>query len=84
MDKHVIMGVHLTDRLRQAVDVQNLFTEYGCYIKTRIGLHEVENVCGPTGIILLEMHGDSGKCEELGAKLNAIEGVETKCMIFEH
>jgi len=84
MDKHVIMGIHLTDRLHQAGDVQELFTQYGCHIKTRIGLHDVENTCSPTGIILLEMYGDEGKCEELEKKLNAIEGIETKCMIFEH
>jgi hypothetical protein len=82
MNKHLIIGVHLTDRMDQATDVQQLFTDYGCHIKSRIGLHEVENVCAPTGVILLEMYGDEAKGHELAEKLNALQGVETKTMEF--
>ena len=41
-DQHIILGVHITDRLKNAVEVQKVFTEYGCNIKTRIGLHDGE------------------------------------------
>ena len=41
-DQHIILGIHVTDRLKNAVDVQKVFTEYGCNIKTRIGLHDAE------------------------------------------
>lgn len=45
-DTHIILGIHVSDRLKNAVDVQKVFTEYGCNIKTRIGLHDAdENVC---------------------------------------
>ena len=40
-DEHIILGIHITDRLKNAVDVQKVFTEYGCNIKTRVGLHDV-------------------------------------------
>jgi hypothetical protein len=84
MGRHIIFGVHITDRLKKAVEVQKLFTEYGCNIKTRLGLHEVENVCSPNGIILLEMYGDDSVCLELADKLAAIDGIEVQKMIFEH
>ena len=43
---HLIFGVHVTDRAHQVPQVQKLLTEYGCNIKTRLGLHRVdEQVC---------------------------------------
>jgi hypothetical protein len=85
MDKHMIFGVHISSRTKHVPSVQTLFTEYGCYIKTRIGLHEVDqSYCSPNGMILLEMYGDDNKCGELMAKLNLVEGVECKSMVFEH
>ena len=82
MEKHLILGVHLTDRLKEAPAVQSLFTEYGCHIKTRLGLHEVGDHCSPGGLILLEMYGDETRCLELARKLGRIEGVEVKTMQF--
>jgi hypothetical protein len=66
-------------------NVQHLLTEYGCNIKTRIGLHHVDQqFCSPRGLILLEMFGDQKTCRELAAKLNALEGIEVQQMLFEH
>ena len=82
---HVILGVHITDRLKNAVDVQKLLTEYGCNIKTRLGLHEIhEDECALNGILILEMAGDQARSLELGEKLNAIEGIEVQKIVFEH
>jgi len=84
-DKHLIYGIHITDRMHKVPAVQTIFSEYGCYIKTRLGLHHVDdNVCSPRGLILLEMHGDDAKCKEMAQKLAAVEGVEVKCMEFDH
>ena len=83
--KHIILGVHVTDRLQKAVEVQKLFSEYGCHIKTRLGLHEVgPDVCSPQGVVLLELFGDEAKCFELKDKLGAIEGIEVQQMVFDH
>ena len=84
MEKHAILGIHVTDRVKHAVEVQNLLTQYGCNIRTRLGLHEAESVCSPKGLILLEMCGDDAVCDELAEKLVAIEGVEVKTMVFAH
>jgi len=82
---HLIFGVHVTDRAHQVPQVQQLLSEYGCNIRTRIGLHRVDdNVCSPRGLILLEMFGDSAICRELQAKLSRLEGVEVQEMLFEH
>jgi hypothetical protein len=82
---HLILGVHITDRLKNAVDVQKLLTEYGCNIKTRLGLHEISaTLCGPNGLLLLEMAGELANGHELADKLNAIDGVEVQKMEFTH
>jgi len=83
--KHVILGIHINDRIREVQSVQQAFTEYGCYIKTRIGLHHVdEHVCSPRGLIILEMYGEESKSRELTDRLAKIEGVEVQQMVFEH
>ena len=82
---HLILGVHVTSRATQVPSVQNLLTEYGCNIKTRIGLHHVDDkACSPRGLILLEMFGELAICRELKTKLSALEGVEVKELLFEH
>lgn len=83
MNKHMVVGVHITDRVKKAGEVQRIFTEYGCNIKTRVGLHEAnDNVCSPTGMIVLELVGDEKVCNEMTDKLNAVEGIEVKTMVF--
>jgi hypothetical protein len=83
--RHIILGVHINDRVREVPDVQQILTQYGCQIKTRIGLHHVdEKLCSPRGLILLEMYGDEGPCDELANELAAIEGVEVQKMVFDH
>jgi len=85
MNNHVIVGVHITDRLENAARVQQVFTEYGCNIKTRLGLHEASaDVCSPNGLVLLEMVGDEGHCLGIMNKLAAIRGVHVRSMVFDH
>ncbi len=83
--RHIVIGVHITDRVHHAREVQDLLTEYGCSIKTRIGLHAVsESFCSPNGLVLLELAGDEKPIFELIEKLEAVEGVDVQKMIFEH
>ena len=39
LSQHIILGVHITDRIGHVDPVQHLLTEYGCSIRTRLGLH---------------------------------------------
>ena len=79
---HVILGVHVTDRTKEAVEVQKLLTHYGSSIKTRLGLHEIGN--SPEGVMVLEVVGNSEIWKEMAKKLSAIEGIEVKEMVFGH
>ena len=49
MHEHYILGVHVTNRTVNSVEVQKVFSEYGCYIKTRVGLHDVDETGGMCG-----------------------------------
>jgi hypothetical protein len=85
MDKHVVVGVHITERVKHASEVQKVFTEFGCQIRTRLGLHEADKgVCSPNGLIILDMVDDDAKVASLKAKLKAIAGVEVQSMVFDH
>ena len=83
--KHIILGVHITDRVTHAGQVQQTLTEYGVNIKTRLGLHEIAgNQASPNGLILLEMAGNESRCLEVATRLAAIKGVEVQKMVFDH
>ena len=85
MDKHIIVGVHITDRLENAVKVQQVLTEYGGNIKTRLGLHEVTGQKpNLNGLVLLEMVGEEKRCLSIQDRLSAITGVYVQRMVFEH
>ena len=84
-EKHIIIGVHVTERLQRVRQVQDIMSEYGCNIKTRLGLHEVgENFCSPNGLLVLEMVGSDETIDKFVEKMTAIEGIEIKKMVFEH
>ncbi len=83
--KHYIVGIHVTNRVKHVPSVQNVLTEFGCSIKTRIGLHEMsDNTCSPNGLILVELIGDDNNLTNFTSALLKIEGVEVKEMIFSH
>ena len=85
LSNHIILGVHITDRIGHVSSVQQLLTEYGCSIRTRLGLHEADNgFCSANGLLLLEMTDDAKTADALAEKLNAVEGVEVKKMVFDH
>ena len=79
--KKTILGVHVAQRTKHTAKVQKILTEYGCSIRTRIGLHDAfEGVCSPNGLILLEMVSQTA---ELTAALAKLPGVTVKKMVFE-
>lgn len=82
---HFIIGVHITDRVKNVPSVQAVLTNFGCYIKTRLGLHEIsDSSCSPSGLLIVELLGDNGKADEFINALQAIEGVDVQKMIFTH
>ncbi len=84
-EKHIILGVHITDRIQHAQKVQELLTQYGCNIKTRIGFHDVDGTkCSMNGLLILELIGETKTCNKLAKDLDALKGVEVQKMIFSH
>jgi hypothetical protein len=79
----IILGIQITNRLTKAPEVQKLFTQYGCNIKTRLGLHDVNaDSCSPSGLVLLEMFGKEEEILAMEKALKAIEGIQVQKMIF--
>jgi hypothetical protein len=84
MAKRCVLGILVTNRVENAALVQKTLTDCGCYIKTRVGLHEVtENVCAPAGLILLELFGDEKAYADVEAKLKEIRGLQVQKMLFD-
>ena len=85
MDKHILVGVHITQRAQHAGEVQGILTNYGCSIRTRLGLHEADKgVCSPNGLIVLEMTDDDAEVGKMVAELTSLEGIEVQQMVFDH
>jgi uncharacterized protein (DUF934 family) len=78
------MAIKIYSRSKKAGNVQDLLTEFGCFIRTRVGFHEVaEDYCSNDGIIILQLCPDEVKVKELYEKLNSLEFVAAKFIEFE-
>ena len=71
-------------RKKEAVTVQKILTEWGCLIKTRLGLHDgVLDDCTESGTIFIELVGEKAKHDELVRKLNLLSGVKAELITLE-
>lgn len=74
-----ILLVLQRDRRETAARVQRVLTDFGCVIRTRLGLHDgTGEKCSPSGLIILELAGDPGQHRKLSAALGRIKGAKTK------
>lgn len=84
--KKIIIGVQIENRFEEVEKVQNLLTEFGCLIKTRLGLHqqaEFDEMCTEKGLLILELVKDAGdRGRELISKLDEVDGVNVRSMEF--
>jgi hypothetical protein len=80
-----IIGLLITDRIKEAGYTQRTLSRYAHVIKTRLGFHEVtEDVCSRVGVIILRLSGSPAECDNLEEELNQIGGLEIKRMIFNY
>ncbi len=85
MSDHRIVGVHITDRSENAANVQAVLSRYGRLIRTRLGLHEVDDTgASPHGLVLLEAVGSQGEIDALSDELRRLPGVQVQSMFFSH
>jgi hypothetical protein len=83
MSKKVILGVQISNRVKNVARVQKILTEHGCNIKTRLGLHEVgDPTCSPSGLLILETFGRPAEILALEKKLKRVPGLKVKKMVF--
>jgi len=82
--KRIILGVSINSRMECVPQVQSILSQYGCIIKTRLGLHNVsENSCSSGGLLILEMFGDEAPITEMESKLTELSGIQVQKMVFE-
>jgi NADPH-dependent 2,4-dienoyl-CoA reductase/sulfur reductase-like enzyme len=78
-----ILGVMINDPAKGAEKIQGILTKYGCTIRTRLGLHDIdENYAIDTGLMLLELRGEMQEYLRLENELLALDGVEVQKMVF--
>jgi hypothetical protein len=74
-----VMLIYLRNRKETAEKIQKILTAWGCLIKTRLGIHDdVLDNCTDTGLIFLELVGETEKHKELEHKLNLLNEVDAK------
>jgi hypothetical protein len=74
-----LLVILMRTRRSSAVRVQSVLTEFGCMIKTRLGIHDgVLDKCSDTWLIILELVGPKADKSRLDKKLKAISGVKTR------
>lgn len=80
----VILGIQIGDREHEALKVQELLTNHGCIIKTRLGLHESgEGLCSSKGLVLLEfLPNKEDEIEAMESELSKLESVIVRKMAF--
>jgi len=80
-----ILGLLITDRIKEAGRTQEVLSRYAPIIKSRLGFHEVtEKVCSRVGFILLHVTGSTDQCDHLEHELGDIGGLELQKMVFAY
>lgn len=80
-----ILGLLITDRIKEAGRTQVVLSKHSRIIRSRLGFHELnENVCSRSGIILLHLAGKPEEWENLMADLNEIGGLQMQQMTFDN
>lgn len=78
-----ILGLLITDRIKEAGRTQQTLTKFAHVIQSRLGFHEVtEDVCSRVGVIILQLAGEADECLKLEDELKQIGGLDIKHMVF--
>lgn len=80
-----VIGIQITDRIKESGLVQKTLSMYGNIISTRLGFHELSNeLCSREGYMVIHLAGLPDDCEELADKLKKTEGIVVREMLFSH
>ncbi|HML84178.1 MAG TPA: hypothetical protein PKE52_03365 [Bacteroidales bacterium] len=79
-----VLGLLITDRIKEAGRTQQLLSDYADIVSMRLGFHEVTSAtCSRVGIMLIQLDGATERQIELEDKLRALEGIDVQQMKFE-
>ena len=71
------------NREESATRMQQMLTDFGCYIKVRLGLHDVPaDICSPSGLLVLEVVAEEAEIQELVDRLNVLPLVTAQLVII--
>jgi len=80
-----ILGLLITDRIKEAGRTQLTLSKYSRLIRSRLGFHELnDNVCSRSGIIILHLTGKPVEWAEFEQELGSIGGLEVQYMSFTY
>lgn len=80
-----ILGLLISDRIKEAGRTQLLLSKYSRLIRSRLGFHELnDNVCSRSGIIVLHLTGKPEEWLEFEGELGSIGGLEVQNMAFTY
>ena len=73
------MAILINKRSESAPRVQEILTKFGCIIRVRLGVHEVDS-CSEEGLVLLQLCGDKAQIKDLEEELSSLNLVRVKKM----
>jgi hypothetical protein len=79
-----ILTILVKDRIKEAGRTQNLLSNYGHIINSRLGFHEVSaDKCSRVGVIILHLTGEEDEWTKFESELSLIGGIEFKSITFD-
>jgi len=80
-----VIGIKITDRIKEAGLVQKILSAHAGVISTRLGFHELNSeLCSREGFMIIHLAGHADECDELTEALQKTEGIIVREMIFSH
>ena len=80
---NAVMCVLVKNRTNDAPQLQTVLTNHGCIIKTRVGMHEVNN-CAEDGLIMLHLTGSKEAIYDLEKAINALSEIRARTMLLDY
>lgn len=79
-----VLGIKITDRIKEAGLTQGILSKHASVITTRLGFHEVtDSVCSREAYIILHLNDDRSDSSGLVEELKSIGGIEVREVFFD-
>ena len=80
-----VLGIKITDRIKEVGLTQEILSRHASVITTRLGFHELtEDRCSREAYIILHLSGEPSESEKLISELKEIGGIELREMNFDN